>query len=107
VPRFVHHLYSLHDFKVIGQFDRLFKGTDPVLEEAFDLFAQARYGSTTAGLFPGGVFEPPEHLFGTENANPDDAAAFLRFFEEHLMTFAAFELEQGRTAGSPQAREIR
>jgi MoaA/NifB/PqqE/SkfB family radical SAM enzyme len=85
VPRFIHHLYSLHDFKVIGQFDRVYKGVDPVLEEAFELFSLARYGSTAAGLFPGGVFEPPERLFGTENASPVHTAAFLRFFEAHLL----------------------
>jgi MoaA/NifB/PqqE/SkfB family radical SAM enzyme len=36
-PKFVQHLYSLHDQKVINQFKRVFNGTDPVLERAFAL----------------------------------------------------------------------
>ena len=89
VPRFIHHLYSLHDFKVIGQFSRAFKGGDPVLEEAFELFSKARYGLSIEELFPHGVFSPPDKMFGTENAQPDDAEAFIRFFEQHLQASAA------------------
>jgi hypothetical protein len=36
-PKFVQHLYSVHDFKVSAQFGSVFGGTEPVLEQAFAL----------------------------------------------------------------------
>jgi len=85
VPRFVHHLYSLHDFKVIGQFNNTFKGADPVLEQAFDLVSRARYGVGRDELFPEGEFHAPAQIFGTESAGRDDMARFLQFFETHFI----------------------
>jgi hypothetical protein len=102
----MHHLYSLHDFKVIGQFSQAFKGGDPLLEEAFELFSKARYGLSISELFPEGVFNPPDKLFGTENAQPDDTAAFLRFFEDHLKDHAAIELGAGRERSLPTTPAI-
>ena len=84
VPKFVHHMYSLHDFKVIGQFARVWKDSDPVLKEAFELLSRARYGLSVDQLFPGGDFRPPEHLFGTESLDQEHTERFLRFVAEHL-----------------------
>ena len=33
---FMHHLYSLHDFKVMAQFQQVLKGSDPRLDRAFE-----------------------------------------------------------------------
>jgi MoaA/NifB/PqqE/SkfB family radical SAM enzyme len=96
VPRFMHHLYSLHDFKVLAQFQRLFHGADAVLEEAFELLSQARYGMSTADLFPDGTFQPPERPFGTEGADPSKTDAFVRFFEERLLGKAAIDASAPR-----------
>ena len=86
VPRFVHHMYSLHDFKVIGQFDRTFGGSESLLKGAFDLLSQTCYGLSIENLFPGGTFRPPSPLFGKEHQNRQARAAFVEFFERNLIT---------------------
>ena len=82
VPRFVHHLYSLHDFKVIGQFNGTLRASEPVLAQAFDVLSRVRYGAGLDELFPGGAFRQPEPLFGNEQEK--DTAPFVEFYRRHL-----------------------
>ena len=82
VPKFVHHMYSLHDYKVIAQADSLFRNSDPVLMEAFDSFSRSRYGVPASSLCPNGRLQQPEAFFGTET--PEDNSAFVEFCRDNL-----------------------
>ncbi len=83
-PRFIHHLYSLHDAKVIMQFYSVFKGSEPILEQAFDLLSTIRYGLSMPALCRRGIIFPPPQLF-VGNENKKDTATFADFFEKNLM----------------------
>jgi MoaA/NifB/PqqE/SkfB family radical SAM enzyme len=93
VPKFVHHMYSLHDYKVIAQARHVLTGTDP-LSVAFDLFGRTRYGVSGKELFPGGAFATPEHFFGVEDERDIDA------FVNHCRLNLAEEFESS-------SREVR
>jgi MoaA/NifB/PqqE/SkfB family radical SAM enzyme len=93
VPKFVHHMYSLHDYKVIATARSTLDETDP-LARAFDLFSRARYGVSMDALFPHGEFGKPRHFFGTEEEA--DVARFVAFYAEHLA--AAFPSPGGRAS---------
>jgi MoaA/NifB/PqqE/SkfB family radical SAM enzyme len=81
VPKFVHHMYSLHDYKVIATARTALDRTD-LLTRAFDLFSKARYGVSMDALFPHGEFCRPRHFFGTEEE--PDVARFVEFYGQHL-----------------------
>jgi len=81
VPKFVHHMYSLHDYKVIATARSTLDRTDP-LARAFDLFSKGRYGVSMDGLFPTGEFCRPRHFFGTEEKG--DVARFVEFYRDNL-----------------------
>lgn len=81
-PTLLYHLYSFHDCKVIAQFERLFKGSVPALEQGFRLLSQARYGVPPEKIFAAGVFTPPENGLGTED--PADVARFVAYYEQSL-----------------------
>jgi MoaA/NifB/PqqE/SkfB family radical SAM enzyme len=95
-PPFLYHMYSLHDSKAIARFHQLFRGSEPLLERAFDLLCRSRYGLSPHQLFSSGAFAPPEQALGTENET--EIAKFVQFFEEN---FAGEIRGQGRTEGSP------
>jgi len=81
VPRFVHHMYSLHDYKVIAQANHVLASGDP-LRHGFELFSRSRYGVSVAELFPGGVFGRPQSFFGTERSH--DIADFVASYRATL-----------------------
>jgi len=99
VPKFIHHMYSLHDYKVIAQAGKVL-GSDPLLTRAFDLFSQSRYGAAMRDLLPNGA-ERPEQFFGTEAESR--IAAFVDFYREHL----AANFESGYKATLPAAPAAR
>jgi MoaA/NifB/PqqE/SkfB family radical SAM enzyme len=81
-PRGIQHLYSVHDAKVLRQFQLVFAGTDPTLEQAFDLFSQVRYGVPLNVMARNGPLAP-NHLFvGRESTS--DTAAFVDFCEKNI-----------------------
>jgi len=82
-PKTIHHLYSLHDAKVITQFRKVFEGSDPVLNQAFDLFCRIRYGISMHEFNQGG-FPPLEQLF-VGNESKTDTAKFVEFFQKNLI----------------------
>jgi MoaA/NifB/PqqE/SkfB family radical SAM enzyme len=83
-PLAIHHLYSVHDAKVVGQFYRRFAGSEPVLRRAFDLFSRIRYGSPMEVLCRGGSPFSLDSLFvGHESAR--DCEPFVRFVEANLL----------------------
>jgi len=86
-PATLHHLYSVHDAKVIGQFHRQFAGSDPVLEEAFDLFTWARYGSSVSAMCRNGISLSADCIFVGHESQPD-IAEFVSFFEDRLLPVA-------------------
>jgi MoaA/NifB/PqqE/SkfB family radical SAM enzyme len=100
VPRFVHHLYSLHDYKVIAQADKVLTSSDPLLSRAFDLFSQSRYGVPVRSLFPDG-FDRPKQFFGTEEES--DIARFVEFYRKNL----AGEFESASAVIPPAASGAR
>lgn len=73
---------SLHDFNVIGRFQRVWQGINPLLDQAFTLLCQTRYGMTAAALLPSNEFRPPEELL--EMDNPRQTADFVEFYEQRL-----------------------
>ena len=79
---FMYHMYSLHDFKVIAQFERVLKGTDPRIDRAFDLLSRARYAVSSEELVSRGELRPPAHMF--ERQTTAQTADFVAFFEEQL-----------------------
>jgi hypothetical protein len=81
VPHFVHHMYSLHDYKVIAQSARVLSPSDP-LARGFELFSRSRYGVSIRELFPNGVFSTPQNFFGTEGER--DIAAFVDYYRASL-----------------------
>jgi MoaA/NifB/PqqE/SkfB family radical SAM enzyme len=83
-PETIHHLYSVHDAKVIAQFHNTYADSDPLLEHAFDLFSKARYGSSVKEFCGGGIPFSLDRLF-VGNENSHDTAAFVDFFEEKLL----------------------
>jgi MoaA/NifB/PqqE/SkfB family radical SAM enzyme len=83
-PQTIHHLYSVHDAKVIVQFQKTHAGSEPLLEHAFDLFCKARYGATAREFSSGSVPFSLDRLF-VGNENIRDTAAFVDFFEENLL----------------------
>jgi hypothetical protein len=80
-------LYSVHDARVIGRFHEQFADSDPVLEEAFDLFTWARYGSSVSALCRNGISFSPDCIFVGHESQPD-IAEFIRFFESRLLSVA-------------------
>lgn len=80
---FMHHMYSLHDFKVIAQFERVLKGSDPRLDQAFDLLSRARYGVSGAALDPPGAFGPPAQLLERQHA--EQTESFVSFVERQFV----------------------
>jgi hypothetical protein len=99
VPRFVHHMYSLHDYKVIAQCGK-FIGSDPLFMHAFNLLSQSRYGVGIHDLLPNGALQP-EQFFGTEEEGR--IAAFVEFYGEHL----AAKFESGYKKALPAASVAR
>ena len=81
VPRFIHHMYSLHDYKVIAQAARVLAPSDP-LARGFELFSRSRYGVSVRELFPNGRFGTPQNFFGTEDER--DIAAFVDYYRASL-----------------------
>jgi MoaA/NifB/PqqE/SkfB family radical SAM enzyme len=81
VPKFVHHMYSLHDYKVIVQAGKTI-ASDSLLMRAFDLFSQSRYGTGMHNLCPNGS-ELPEQFFGNEEESR--IAAFVNFYRERVV----------------------
>jgi len=84
VSEFIHHLYSFHDLKVIAQANRVLKGSEPLLEQAFNLFCRICYGSSMDELFRRGTtFEALQSLMfqGSEK----DTAKFVEFYEQNLL----------------------
>jgi len=101
-PKFVQHLYSLHDVKVIAQFHRVFKGSDPVLERAYKLLSRPRYGRAIHALLQRGMFHPLLQLL-TGNGNENDTAKFVDFFEKNLINaFPPSRLESPARLDSPK-----
>lgn len=94
LPPFMFQLYSLHDFKVVAQYARSIGASDPLLNEAFELFTRARYGVPVADLFPNGWGMPERVL---EMNDPAGAAAFVEYFEHHLPHEGPFLPPEGRT----------
>ncbi len=80
VDKFIHHMYSLHDFRVIAQFNQVLGDLDPVLKQAFELLCQSRYKTSIQELFPDGAFQVPARLFGPEE--DQDIAKFVQFYEK-------------------------
>jgi MoaA/NifB/PqqE/SkfB family radical SAM enzyme len=81
VPKFVHHMYSLHDYKVIAQARDVLESSDSLLHRGFDLFSKSRYGVPMHALFPNG-FDRPEQFFGTEEER--HIAEFVNFYRDNL-----------------------
>jgi MoaA/NifB/PqqE/SkfB family radical SAM enzyme len=94
VPRFIHHMYSLHDYKVIAQARALLEGSDPTLLRAFELLCQSRYGVGLQDLLPEGC-DRPERFLGTEEEGA--VRSFVDFYREHLAR--GFESASGVAAG--------
>ncbi len=84
VTKFIHHLYSLHDFRVTAQANRVFKDSDSVLEQAFDLLCRTWYGSSMDTLFA--QEHPFQQLHSLMfNGKEKDTAHFVEFFEKNLI----------------------
>ena len=82
-PKEVRHIYSIHDFKVLRQFQSVFQGKDPALEKGFDLFSQMRYGVSLETAADDRFALPLTHLFvGSESRN--GTADFVEFIERNL-----------------------
>ncbi len=83
-PKALHHLYSIHDFKVIAQFNNVFKNSDPVLEQGFDLFCRSRYNQEIHKLFQDGMEFLSAHPF-VGHESDKDTAKFVEFFEQFCL----------------------
>jgi MoaA/NifB/PqqE/SkfB family radical SAM enzyme len=82
-PAGIHHLYSVHDMKVLRQFRSVFHDTDPVLEKGFDLLSRARYGVPLAAAAENDFPVTLDYLFvGNEGKNA--TADFVHFVERNL-----------------------
>jgi MoaA/NifB/PqqE/SkfB family radical SAM enzyme len=72
----IQNLYSPLDLEVVNQFQRLYSGKDPLLEEAFDLLADhekfIRFFKVNSNKF----FLPEERDFSIYSETPSSAAAF-------------------------------
>lgn len=80
---FMFHMYSLHDFKVLAQFQQVLQGSDAGLDQAFDLLSKARYGISIEELIPPGRLQQPEQLL--ERDDPQQAAEFVQYYEQQFM----------------------
>lgn len=87
-PKFLHHLYSIHDAQVIAQFDRAFGYSDPVLRRAFDLLSQARANRSVAELVDGDGIGTTDHLF-VGNENPKNTAQFVEYLKQNILEMQA------------------
>jgi MoaA/NifB/PqqE/SkfB family radical SAM enzyme len=66
----IQHMYSHLDVRVLGQFQRLYAGKDPLLERAFDLLA------SPASFVD--FYERHAYRLGSDAPRPDDAALVPR-----------------------------
>ena len=82
-PKFVQHIYTLHDTKVVARFYRCFKGSEPLLEGAFDLLTRSRYGRRAHALLRRGVFHPLMMALG--NGNEKNTRPFVEYFGQKLL----------------------
>ncbi len=80
---FMYHLYSLHDFKVIAQFDRAIGEAAPELDHAFDLLCQARYGIPKSNIVPEGTRWAPTQML--EHQDAERTRAFVDFYEKSVL----------------------
>jgi MoaA/NifB/PqqE/SkfB family radical SAM enzyme len=82
-PKFVQHIYTPHDTKVIAQFNRTFKGKEPLLTKAFDILTRSRFKRRAYWLLRRGWFHP--FLTAIGNGNENDTAAFVEYFDKKLL----------------------
>lgn len=83
-PSLMRHMYSLHDMKVIAQFERVFGGREPGLAKAFHLLADARYGAQVGATYRRGEF-PPEVLASMLYGREREMVEFTDYFRDHLL----------------------
>lgn len=85
VSELVHHLYSLHDLKVLAQARNVFNdGSDPLLRQALDLLCTSYFGKGIDALFGAPFsFEPLQPLMF--EARETNTACFVDFFEKNLI----------------------
>ncbi|MEH6515133.1 MAG: radical SAM protein [Halioglobus sp.] len=81
-PKFVQHVYSVHDAKVIAAFHREFNGKDNVLESGFRVLSRERYGWPLYSLLRRGLFHPLFMAAG--RGNERDMSAYTDFFERYM-----------------------
>jgi MoaA/NifB/PqqE/SkfB family radical SAM enzyme len=103
VPKFVHHMYSLHDYKVIAQAARVLAPADPLVR-GFDLFSRARYGQSIKELFPGNAFKQPKNFFGLESER--DVAEFVAYYRANLMPQFIPAVAQSRSTREANRKEL-
>lgn len=83
-PKFVQQLYSSHDARIAAQFQRLFSKTEPVLNQAFRLLSQLRYGRLERGTLKSGIIHPL--IEGAVGAGDErDMIEFVKFYEANLL----------------------
>ena len=82
-PTFLQHLYAIYDAQVMTQFATLFTGSDPLLEQAFDLLSRTRAGMSLDDLRRQGRITSLNELF-IGNESTKDTHEFVEFFKSAL-----------------------
>jgi MoaA/NifB/PqqE/SkfB family radical SAM enzyme len=67
LPKFIQHLFSARDAKVIEQFYGVYGAADPVLQQAFDLMCKDRWEGNPSGI-----------------GNERNTAEFIKFVEQNV-----------------------
>ncbi len=82
-PRFVQHLYSMHDARILAAAHLKFNNQDPLLAKAFGLLSQSRYGDQARTLLQLGIFD--EAMLATGIGDEREMSSFVQYYAQHLL----------------------
>ena len=82
-PRFVQHLYSIHDPRILATAHLKFNSEDPTVAEAFRLLSQPRYESSARALLQLGMFDPETFYSGAGDER--QMTDFVDYYVQHLL----------------------
>jgi len=85
-PRFVQHLYSIHDARILAAAHLKFNNVDPTLAQAFRLLSDTRYASAERMLLQLGIFDP--EMFSAGIGNEQEMSGFVDYYETHRLNEA-------------------
>jgi len=81
IPPYMYQLFSMQDWKVSMRLGTVLRGSDPILDKAFDLISRCRYGVAPEALEQ--HLAKPGAILGT--GDPTVVSDFVEYFETNFL----------------------